>query len=311
MIIKPGEKKSQTYSAQTISGFTFKGYLVGNAVNKMPGGSDLDWGQITVKALLKRRGQVYTLFSDVALPLLLESAQRRKMFEFVHPAYAEKYIAVTQTASIKGECLKPAAIDFEGYINLKNSDEIEFEVYFPTQALSGDADTTSSYIEADAVEGIGVEWGIPCIVTQAISQGESRIQRSLGDNVVKVSYINTDILVETPFVANMPISSAVFASDKLSINDNDQELITKRLFSEPFLNDDGLSYLAQCYTLVDASVPLMEARLDLNLRSSLINSGKNFIVFRNVYTDVDIFNNASAMTRRHQQKNIRDLYGRR
>lgn len=311
MIIKPGEKKSQTFSSQTLAGFTFKGYLVGNAVNKMPGGSDLDWGQITVKAILKRRGQVFTLFSDVALPLFLESAQRTKTFEFIHPAYAQKYIAVTQTVAIKGECLKPAVIDFEGFINLKNSDEIEFEVYFPTQALSGDADTVSSYIEADAVEGIGVEYGIPCIVTQAISQGESRIQRSLGDNVTKVSYINTDILLEVPFIANMPISSAVFSSDKLSINDNDQELITKRFFAEPFLQNTGLSYLAQCYTLVHASVPLMEARLDLNLRSSLINSGKNFLVFRNVYTDAVILKNAMAMDNRHKQKNLRDLYGKR
>lgn len=305
-----GQKRSIEVGGQTISGISFQCNLVAAAVNTLPTITQFSASAVTVSAILKRGGRSYNICNDVLATLAMESSFFNASFQYANPAiFGNGITVVTQTAGLAGEIMVPMVIDFGGVLNLKNDDKLIVEVSSQSSAVGVSMSVVNSYIAFDVIEAIGVEEFVPIINVNSIAPGESNNTYSLGNNVQKITFINTGIPVTTTTTALSPILDVQIASDKYSLNDDFKTHLAKRIN----MFGDGLipAVVARGYSFnyYNNDIPLQNTVLKVIFQSANVVAGNNFIVSRSLISSPELAQRAAEMHAKHEAINRNDIFG--
>jgi hypothetical protein len=303
-----GKSDKYEFRGKDISGLTLNAYLVHTTANTAFTGQPILWDQVNVSMVLKRNGQSFVIFDDAVLPLAADSNFTSGSFEQVMAIGTVALPKLVAAASgVKEILLMTAKIKLHDVINLRGDDEIVVEVTPASSGAGTGVDTTVSEIQWDIEEGIGNGISIPCIKAETLKQNESNTPITLGDNIVQCTFINNDKSGITS--ANQVLSSAIFSSDKLNRTDKYEELIAKR--DALFVSQAESAKRHQCFLIVSvpiekytgADVRLNRANLRLQLISTNVNAGKNWIVKRSFWNDTYTAQAAVQRDQKHAKEN--------
>lgn len=304
MVVKPNETKSESIQNSHIQGFSLK--AVARLVSGQTGNAIFDLSKTILKVILHRDGQQHTICNDSLLPLVIESLYFNGGFAYTQGRGANDFIALNGATSNKLKML-PLAIDFGTVLNIKGDDRLDVELIVnqetflhPDTKNTENVDFGQCYIQMDKTEGIGLEYRTPSIMTKSISPGESRYPLSLGDNVERITFINT--LKDGAYkIQESPLETVQLSSDKLSFSDNLKELLAKRamMFQAPELaNARNHSFSLHMGTELDS------AQLDLGFNPQYVAGGENYIVYRTFKTSAKLISQAK---RREEKHNAHDV----
>lgn len=300
MVVKPNETRALTLRNRNVEGISLKvvGKLnVGQTVNVK-----FALQKTILKVTLHRNGTEKVLMNDTLLPLVIESAYGIGAFAYTQGQGVSDYISLDGAAQNPLKLL-PLIIDFGGVINVKADDVLTVELIcnaetfqHPTTSNTVNVDLGACYIQVDEIEGIGLEYRTPRIMTKAISSGESRVALSLGDNVERISFIN--ILSSGSYdIAESPLEAMSLQSDKVGFSDNLKEMIAKRtrLFTSPSLAQErNHSFLIHSGTELDG------VNIDFTFTPSKVLSGENYVVYRTFDTSISLIQKAQKRASKHQ-----------
>lgn len=306
MIVKVGEKKSDSVQGASLSGFSYKFYLVGTTVNVALTAPFVDLTKIPVRATLKRNKATEVLFSDTLKPLSMESCFFNADFESAlanASAVQSAQVIQTQTAGLVNIVMVSVRIDFGTTINVKGDDVLQFDVDFQPSSLGAGINSTLSYVEVDYNDSIGLEFYTPIINSSTIAPGQSRVQESLGSSVTSVAFINMDIVSATLFGMASNIQSLSFDSDKRSFTDDIYELNSKR--DAMFNTRAEANGRFGSFLIHRNPQELDNVNLDLLLVAGSTTAGNNVIVWRTFKTSPEQFSNAQATASKHQIENMK------
>jgi hypothetical protein len=304
MIVKANETRPLELRNKNVIGLSLK------AVSKLVSGQTesvkFNLSKTIIKIILFREGRERVLMNDTLLPLVIESAYRNGTFAFTQGQGVSDYINLDGAAQNPYKML-PLLIDFGSVINIKGDDQLICELIVnaetfihPTSQNTVNVDLGASYIQMDEIEGIGLEYRTPRIITKAISSGESRVTLSLGDNIERLSFINT-LTSGTYAIQDSPLNAVSLSSDKLQYSDNLVEMIAKRAqrFQSPALSAErNHSFILHEGTELDS------VNLDLTFTPAKVLAGENYIVYRAFDTSVALISRAQSRAEKHESYDL-------
>ncbi|PRY50382.1 hypothetical protein B0I27_109105 [Arcticibacter pallidicorallinus] len=318
MIIRVDETRKQTITGKTINGFYLSVLLLHSRANvlipKTQYGTGLgfDASQVNLKATLKRDGKLYSFFNN-NLGILghynsLLSGTKNWLLgtDYVRP-----------TAENKHRNVRTLFVELGGHVNLRGTDEIEFEVTVGRNTFNAThLDQSVCYIDVNPSYSIGKEVGIFSTYSETIQAGTTSDRFNLGDNVTKIALVNFDDTDETQqIVQNMQISS-----DRFDQSYNLAELINrhnrnfgKAAFNYPFppnqpgniLETYRPAYAQSFVVLNDEEID--QAIVDLTFDGSKVTSSKNYLVYTSFVTSLEIIQRSQALEEKHTVENLNKL----
>nr|WP_319509393.1 hypothetical protein [uncultured Draconibacterium sp.] len=304
MIVKKGGLKVAEFGNQTIQGINFLVRLAKKSSNNEMGTDWFDLSSVFVKIKLLRNNKVYDIISTNLKVLAIESSFETSTLGMAieNGSYVDLLRKPVSSAGPEIKLL-PLVFDLGSILNLRRDDKLSVEVNMQTgfltdNAVAEDIDENGTYIEVSSVEAVGKEYQIPMVKIIPIGVGENRIEETLGSNVQKISYVNTDI--KTYYEDQRVIRNFSVQSDKLYITDNYEQLIAKQFAR--FDNLASASSRAQCFNIYDG-IELDDCRIDMDLFGERITSGNNYIIYRTFYTDVTMQKLAQVTNEIHAVKN--------
>lgn len=299
MIVNKNESKPIGFKNQSISGLTMYHYAEHDTANTATTLDDSKPGGISVKVELRRNGKSYIVVSDTLQVLHMASNFREASWNLQKVGGTTGQVVLLAAAtSVKEIAVWCYRVDFGGTINLSGDDELVATVQVGGVGTSTatDVGTTTSYIDVNAIDGIGgYEFSTPYIDTYWIDGSQGRFTKSLGDNVRAIYMINLD--KSNQLSATALITSANISSDRGSITDNYLELVTKNLDLFPTLAEAVSRY--QSFELYSGA-DLDKVTLDLLLVSANVVAAKNVIVVYRSYMDARLVQLAHAKREKHQ-----------
>jgi hypothetical protein len=185
----------------------------------------------------------------------------------------------------------------EGLV-LKGDDVLTVTIRVENDACAATVDSAVSYVGFSFDQGIINPTGIPVIEQNLIDVNQPKVEMTLGDDIVQLTYLNTD---KTGILtANQPLDNARLESDKLSFDKTIEELIVDRYEQFPVGSQSNDRAMSMC--LVPMRSPgneLDDARLVLNLDVANVSSSKNWVVVRKTLVGHTTLKDASLRAERH------------
>lgn len=306
--VKFGETASETIKKQSVIAITLGVYAQHTTVNTAFAGQPVDFSLITATMILKRGGKSFTIFDDIALPLLMESGFATADFEQVNGVSNTIRVITAHGAAQKAIIQISGEIRLHDIVNLRDDDELIIEVNPTAAAAAAAIDQTVSYVYWDIKEGVGNALSIPKIEVRSVQAGKTSETYSLGDNVTDVTFINNDKSGIT--AANQVISSVQITSDKLNRRDDIKELIGKR--SKKFASVALADARHNCFQLLcldDEKVTLARPRLNgtdvrIGYVGGNVTASKNWVVSRSFYNDGLTLGRAAQRDTKHKAANV-------
>lgn len=314
--LRAGEKKKVTFSSIDITGFTFQAHLynsveeikastkyldgqeapvfkdpgfpTGIASRDLIGGEGLDLDKVHVNCLLFQDGKEITIFSGQLQPLAMESAFFDSEWDNCNPFFKTVY-----SKGANG-FLQIASVDLGGIINLRDDDKIVLEVRVQGDAIKGF--DNSSYLDCDVVEGIGLQYTTPQITSQAVGNGESKYQHSVGDNTTAVTFINSDI--NSVDESTSPIVTARLYSDRYDVNDDWSDLVQKRV--KQLTTNAQQDTRGASFSILNS--PVDKCRVEFDLNPSQVNTSENYVIYRTFSTCATLVGKAKRRASKHMAK---------
>ena len=221
VLVNVGEKKTLTFSAIDVRGISLTSYNI--AGEGTSGGDEnvngIDWSRVYVNMVLHQSGKSTQICASTVKPLAQHLNYLNRTFEYCgNRQNVDQYDPNTFVAD--------STIDFGSVINLRGDDSLVVEIRVQSDACNSSW-TDASYVEADALEGVGLQYTTPTFHTFAINGGESKFSHSLGDNCTAVTLQNISSS-PTQDQANSPWQNARLFSDRFNVNDDWGQLWTKR-----------------------------------------------------------------------------------
>jgi len=227
MVVRLNEPNTLPVQAKTLRRILLKVFAQHTTANTALVRGDIDLNYIQVKVHLSRKGQRFQLLSERLLPVAMEAVFQGAEWDYVLPGGTAFIELVTQAVGVKHNIMVPTVVDLGVCYNLRASDVLEIEVTAAAGLFSANVDASTSFVEVDIEEAVGVETHIEFIRTKAINGGESRLQHPLGDNVLSCHFINTD--KSSILTSSQVIDQFTLTSDKRNCTDNYREQLSKRL----------------------------------------------------------------------------------
>jgi hypothetical protein len=305
-IIQRGENRPYKVRNRSLSGFTF------NFQSKLASGtgeSIVNLDQVFVKATLYRAGKAIVLFTESLLVLAIESLFSTGQYDYTQNSNNQDTFIDLDGAANNKLKLVPVAISLGSPINLSGDDELVLDVNVQRAAFSSSnsTDLGVAFVTVDAVEAVGLEYFTPVIKVLAIDGGKSTVQEDLGDNVTKITFINTQTAALD--LTAMQIVNYQLASDRLSINDDLQDLLSKRVMtfdSAALANARKRSFVLYDHPF---GTELDKVKVDLQLNASQVTVGKNYLVYRTFLAEPSTVIKAQGKAAKHQQNMVAKING--
>lgn len=301
MIIKTGETRELIFANQSVGGLSLKHYVGHGTANTALTLDDSNPANIYVKAVLERGRKEFVLFQDSLRVLHQATNIMNGSFNLQKVGASTGMIVLLAAVTLVKEIgLWGYSIDFGSAINLSGEDKLRVTVTVNSTSIASDIDSSVSYLDVDTIEAPGdYEFATPYINTYAITANESRIQRSLGDNVTDVIWLNTD--KSDQLSASGIISNSSISSKFANISDVYIELLSKQLKYYSALSEAVDRY--QSMILYHGN-PLDQVAIDMQLVSGNVNASKNWLVVRSHYIDGRLVNIANAKREKHTTEKL-------
>lgn len=259
---------------------------------------------VVLKCTLHRNGQKHIIFQDSLRLLAIESMFFGSIEQLQQASYMTLMAdGVVAPPRIYGQQLM---IDIGSPINVKGSDVLTLEASATNGWLTGSA-STSTYISSSSIEfnwrdDIGVETFIPKIVSQYIPAQQEKFKHEMGDNVTSIAVINVEGQPPAGYVndANAIIRHLSVNSDRYTMSDTIDRMLARRSVQFPMQNQSwwrGHSFYIDLNGEIDA------ASIELSLNAANVNTSKNAIVYRTYIIDAHTVHRAARMQAGHEAKN--------
>jgi hypothetical protein len=248
---------------------------------------------VNVKIVLRRKGKEYTIANDGLHLLSLESMYYQGFQHVLDKS------PVSLSDNYK---MLPLMIDLGTPLNLKEDDELSVEVN-TKPGWMGDFDPSSSSIEVEDREAIGVEVAIPYIKTRPISATHNKATESLGKNVTSIMLANTESDRDNSD-AKKVFESLMINSDKYNATDNRGRLLSRR--ATQFANVSDALARKENFRYVPA-VELDDVEVIVELNAAQVAPSKNFIIFRQYEQNAVVIDRANTMISKHASRRNRKI----
>lgn len=263
-------------------------------------GNILDTSKAIVKVTLKRGKQSVLVAPNLSLDKLIAlNGIELPHWNLINGATSSTEVLVAQDTGVKEERRINLVIPFGSTINLQGDDRLEVEVTINSGFFANTCDTSLSFMQIDVIEGVGVEEFVPVFNSVVVPDNEDNQSFSLGDNVTRVVWFNTDKTAIT--TAEQIIQTLDLVSDKYVRKDTNHMLHAKALALYPTVAEKTARY--QSFLIYDGK-DLDKVELSVSASGSDIAAGKNFILTRSFVTSPSLIARAHNMRMKHQ---VRDL----
>jgi hypothetical protein len=281
------QSKQGTYVVMNkrIDGFTSYVDLVSLAGGFSPvtTGDLINPDELIFTGTLSRDGEEYELFSHTLRQLVIASYLLGNPYLFLIDGF-QTYVSYGTVGAIDYGIM-PLRFDLGGPLNLMGSDRFSLrwqlnDAFFLGNAGTnlGNLDSTNTSVEIDECETTEIEYFIPKFTAYVIDTNQNNFQVNAGDNVLEMLFINYDkqsSYTEANAVLN---SLSIKTNHGYSKDETQKELITKAASYFPtvteFLNR------RQSFCLYAAEDELDGVIINMSLKSSNVNAGKNWIFVR-------------------------------
>jgi hypothetical protein len=278
-IVNQGETRSIVAKAKSFDGALCVLNLTHATANTAFINTDLNLDNLRFSVKLIQGGKSSVICNDRASILCRESAYDNSNFDAITIA-ANWNIVVPHAAGVKAVAYVPLYVDFGGIININKGDEITFEVSMNNGTFNTTVDANASFGLFSLVEGQGVQFGFDTIETFTVPPGESLFNVDGGDNLQRVTFVNTDQssnLLSVHVLDSVTISGADWAKSSVY-----SELLAQRA-----IDLDGIMSIPnarfQTFRIYDGE-DLDAVSINMNLIPANVTAGKNAVVLRRFNT---------------------------
>lgn len=304
-----GSSKSQDWSGVNVRGVTLALQLQHTTANTAFAANPVDWSLVNLQVVLKRKTGEHIVVGDVALPHVLESGffsgefnQNLQIGTFEATVLVAAAMAVDEVIEIS------ANIKFDEIINVGADEILYVYLNLAAGAFGATVDQAASTGYFDIIEGVGMGWSLPMLRAQSVEASVSQGSYSSGDGVKRVTFINTNRAGVTE--ALNVITQVNMRSDKLNLNDNYLEIVSKRL--EAFVSLTEANRRFQSFVLYDEKlynksgmpVRLDKVVTDLNFDQTLVTASKNWVHTRSLKNDAIAAQRAAMKFPGQRQENV-------
>ena len=303
-VILLGNKDTGIYKNRSFRAVQFDLNIVAAAANTAFTATvaPLDLTEINVKIILNQFGVKTDVYSGSLYPAVMKSAYGTAgYFQFKSGSSTAQKFAITLAAAsgVKETIVQKAVVDLGCFINLKGNDSLEVYVDFRSASATAQVGTTTT-VEVDVVDGIGVQTKVPKIYSQQLTAGVDRVTESFPSNLTTLHFLNTD--KDNILEASSPITTLRFSSDKLSYINEFYQLIGDRLENVDVTGFVGdLDHDHQFYS---GSMGLSNVKLDMNTVASNVNVGENYLVATYYMTNKQILKRGLVRGQKHNRENL-------
>ena len=318
MIVKQDETRNSSIRKRTLDGFLVNINLVQNAVNQLlkptqyGNAQGFDASQVNVKVILRRNGKDFLLVHD-NLGIL---GQYNSILHGSKNWFLGTDLELP-TATLRHTAVRTLFLSLGGHINLGGDDEIIYEITVGRQSFNSDLQSASCYVQITPNFSIGKEIGIFLTKSHVIQTGETRGNFNLGSNVTRIAFLN----FEDTGMTQQIIQNLNLASDRLDLSLSLADIINRHGMNFPYAqwhkykeyNSQGgdvdtyqVAY-PQSFIFHDAqaeSGDLDEVSLDLTFDGSKVLPSKNYLVYTNYYTSMEILRRSAQLNAKHAQENV-------
>lgn len=308
MIVLLNETRTHKVQNETLNGVNIVAMLTANADNVTIGDTDhmtgaFDPSMVNISVILKRKNGAEThqiLNTNLSViaaynTLLKNGSLWRKGITLTAPA-----------ANVKHVVTRSVFLYFGGHINVAGTDELLITMTMNRGTFSNDIDVSSSSIQFEPNQSVGVEVGIPKFDTYAIQASQSEDSVNIGDNCMRVALISFE---KDPY---KPIfTGATLASDRLDWNKNEQELILAHYdafdynAADKLINDLAVGVNPAYFPnsrMIHKWDELDRCKVKVTLRPANVQTSKNFICYNTYVTSQEILDKAVRLKSKHNDK---------
>lgn len=265
----------------------------------------VDFSQINAKAVLIRGKQEIELFNDT-LDILVPFFHAKRGYYNANVGL----VKVAHSAGVFAERLQLIELDFQGILNVtEGDDKLIVEITTDrTKTYPAGVDSINSLVEFDIEPGVGYETHVAQIITESVKLNEKTLPLQIGDNIMKLMFINTDkTTYENPVIKDLN-----FVCDRLSYQKKFFELVQMHLeyFDTNIYEnvDRGTFKNPQNIILFDGVTPqgmsyIHDVSMKVNFNDQNVAQGKNWIAYTRFTQDERQLRNAKALYEKHKQKN--------
>lgn len=265
--------------------------------------TDVDLTTIFLKLNLVRGNEVHQLFSENLKVLASLDNYKTCVWNVLQENAdfsSSGFITVTKGASTKEQMIIPIIITFGGVINLRNDDKLILEVSTTSSTInSTNLNATTSVLELDLLESIGIETVLPQIKTKLIEASQSEVKFTPGDDITELMLLNLDKATITD--ADQIVNFCTVTSDKFATSDNYRQLLAKRYVqfeTATYANDRNQTFML----IPNTGVEHDSVKVDLSLQTGNVTSSKNYFVYRTFKTSQKILALAGLTEQKHMAK---------
>jgi len=265
---------------RTVIGALFAITLEHGTANTAITNSMFDATKAILKITLVRGGKSTILGTDNLKILAAESSFQDAGWDVVMGTSNVELVA--PAVGVFARRLLTYQFDFHGPVNLRDGDELRIELTVNTGAYNAVLSTSNSQIEFSEIQGEATEFGLPIVESYALNTGDSQHTVEPRDNVKQITLINLD--KTDTLEASAVVSQKALTTDEIAITRQYLEILTER--TEEFTSLALASTRNQSFILAKGE-DLDKCAVDLQLNSSNVAAGKNYIVVRRMIETKD------------------------
>lgn len=297
MIIKHLELKNQTFRNIKFNGLSVNCFLNGLA---NAGSTSVDFSKSILKVILTRDNKPHVIYQgNLKILGLASTVDTLSQMSFGTTLPMGQELVAGQQDLVSFE------IPLGGVIDLHDNDEIYLEVQNTAGLFTNQALEASSYLEIKPIKCYGVERFIPQIRTWVIQANEQSNQYMIGDNLIKLVFLNFD---KNNFQQNV-INNLIFSSDRLDETYTFADLVRRKLTRYgkqliPYTHADVSLDIQedQTFCITDFHEEYDAVTLDMQFNAANVTASNNYLVAWTYYTDWTILNKAAEKDQKHNEK---------
>jgi len=284
-LVKLGASDGQTFMNCDVRRFELSWVIQHTTADTNFTGVINNFLQQTVKVVLRRGGNEYTLVSCPVYIWLAYSNWLKNNFLNLFNTGTTFYTQLQAQGGgaklivgLGGEFILPS------FVNLRGSDELRIDLNVTT-GYNSSADTSASNVYITRINETGTEWVTPYLKSQVITSGATSANVMCGDNVTDILLLNSD--QTTDQFGTRVFDTFSMSSHNGSLNLSWYELMMER--QSQFYNNNTATTNAtgrlQSFMPLIASSPQHKCVVDLNLVGANVAASKNYVVWATFYTD--------------------------
>lgn len=279
-IIQVSNQDDYSVRNTTVSGFNTTLYATASAVNNALVLSDFNLDNIVVTVKLNRMGKQFILAQGSIFALSIVSNFETTALTNLR---SNTFIVLqSQAVAVKNIIEIPLAVDFRSPINLRGSDYLTISVNFASSAIGTNVSSVSNetYIRVEEINTVGLEYFTPSYNVTTIESGQATPKYFLGDSIQDVYFVNTDKL--SILYADRVIDSYDIQSNICTLSTTYFTMLAQRRRVNVGNNVD---FQFQTFKLMSSDVPCKNVSINMNLISSNVATGKNYLISLGSYSD--------------------------